>query len=111
MIETEETKWPLGLHPRLVPVIVAKAHAAGLQVTAHVETAEDFRHAVRSGVDEIAPVPRLVTSAADESARLTEADARLALERHVRVVTTAVAGRGTCLLPKGTTRTAITRDI
>ena len=36
----------------------------------------------------------LVTSAADESARLTEADARLALERHVRVVTTAVAGRG-----------------
>ena len=59
VIETEETKWPLGLHPRLVPVIVAKAHAAGLQVTAHVETAEDFRHAVRSGVDEIAPVPRM----------------------------------------------------
>jgi len=83
-----------GLHPRLGAQIVAKAHAAGLQVTAHVETAEDFRQAVRAGVDEIAHVPGwLVNSAADvESARLTEADARLALERHVRVVTTAVAG-------------------
>ena len=83
-----------GLHPRLVSQLVAKAHAAGLQVTAHVETAADFRQAVRAGVDEIAHVPGwLVTSAADgESARLTEADARLALERHVRVVTTAVAG-------------------
>jgi imidazolonepropionase-like amidohydrolase len=83
-----------GLHPRLVAQIVAKAHAAGLQVTAHVETAADFRHAIRAGVDEIAHVPGwLVNSAADaESARLTEADARLALERHVRVVTTAVAG-------------------
>lgn len=83
-----------GLHPRLVSLIVAKAHAAGLQVTAHVETAADFRQAVRAGVDELAHVPGwLVTSAADvESARLTEADARLALERHVRVVTTAVAG-------------------
>ena len=83
-----------GLHPRLVSQIVARAHAAGLQVTAHVETAADFRQAVRAGVDELAHVPGwLVTSAADgESVRLTEADARLALERHVRVVTTAVAG-------------------
>ena len=83
-----------GLHPRLVSPIVAKAHAAGLQVTAHVETAADFRLAIRAGVDEIAHVPGwLVTSAADgASARLTEADARLALERHVRVVTTVVAG-------------------
>jgi hypothetical protein len=83
-----------GLHPRLVSLIVAKAHAAGLQVTAHVETAADFRRAVHAGVDELAHVPGwLVKSDADvESARLTEADARLALERHVRVVTTAVAG-------------------
>ena len=83
-----------GLQPRLVSQIVARAHAAGLQVTAHVETAADFRQAVRAGVDELAHVPGwLVTSAADgESVRLTEADARLALERHVRVVTTAVAG-------------------
>lgn len=84
-----------GLHPRLVGVIVAKAHAAGLPVTAHVETAEDFRQAVRAGVDEIAHVPGwLVNSAADaERARLTESDARLAAERHVHVVTTTVAGR------------------
>ncbi len=83
-----------GLHPRLVPHIVGKAHAAGLQVTAHVETAADFRSAVQSGVDEIAHVPGwLVKSAGDVArARLTEADARSARERNVRVVTTTVAG-------------------
>ena len=85
-----------GLHARLIPVIVVKAHVAGLQVTAHVATATDFRHAVRAGVDEIAHVPGwLVKSARDaEQGKLTEDDARLAAERKVRVVTTAGAGRG-----------------
>jgi hypothetical protein len=84
-----------GLHPRLVPLIVAKAHAAGLQVTAHVETAADFRHAVRAGVDELAHVPGWLLQGPEdaEHARLMEEDARLAAERKVRVVTTTVAGR------------------
>ncbi|GMV48916.1 MAG: amidohydrolase family protein [Nitrospira sp.] len=84
-----------GLDPRLIPAIVAKAHAMGLQVTAHVETAADFRHAIRAGVDEVAHVPGwLVEQAADvDRVRLTEADARAAAERKVRVVTTTVAGR------------------
>lgn len=90
-----ETAGRTGLHPRLLPHIIAKAHMAGLQVIAHVETAADFRHAVRAGVDEIAHVPGwLVKSAGDaRRARLTEEDGRLALERNVRVVTTTVAGR------------------
>ena len=85
----------LGLHPALVPGIVARAHAAGLQVTAHVETAADFRHAVRAGVDELAHVPGWLLQGANdvERARLTEADARLAADHKVRVVTTSVAGQ------------------
>lgn len=83
-----------GLRPHLLPRLVVKAHAAGLSVTAHVETAADFRQAVRAGVDEVAHVPGwLVKQAGDAAgARLTEEDARLAAERKVRVVTTTVAG-------------------
>lgn len=83
-----------GLNPALLPRIVAKAHAMGLSVTVHVETAPDFRVAVRAGVDEIAHVPGwLVESVQDaERARLTEEDAQLAAENGIVVVTTTVAG-------------------
>ena len=75
--------------------VIAAAHAAGLQVTAHVETAADFRHAVRAGVDELAHVPGWLVSGADDAERatLTEGDGQLAAARRVRVVTTSVAGR------------------
>ena len=84
-----------GLHPTLVPGIVARAHAAGLPVTAHVETAADFRHAIRAGVDELAHVPGWLPQGPDDAkhARLTEEDGRLAAEHKVRVVTTTVAGQ------------------
>ncbi|MDP2384012.1 MAG: hypothetical protein Q8N00_14540 [Nitrospirota bacterium] len=83
-----------GLNPALLPRIVAKAHAAGLPITAHVESASDFRVAVQAGVDEIAHVPGwLVESASDaERARLIEADARLAAAKGIVVGTTTVAG-------------------
>jgi hypothetical protein len=83
-----------GLNPALLPRIVAKARAAGLPVTVHVESASDFRAAVLAGVDEIAHVPGwLVESAVDaDRARLTEEDARLAAEKSIVVVTTTVAG-------------------
>ena len=84
-----------GLHPALVPGIVARAHAAGLRVTAHVETAADFRQAVRAGVDELAHVPGWLLQGPDGAgrARLTEDDARLAAAHKVQVVTTSVAGQ------------------
>lgn len=83
-----------GLNPALLPRVLAKAHAAGLPVTVHVETTSDFRTAVQAGVDEIAHVPGwLVESPLDaERARLTEEDARLAAAKGIVVVTTTVAG-------------------
>ncbi len=84
-----------GLHPALVPRIVARAHAVGLRVTAHVETAADFRQAVRAGVDELAHVPGWLMQGGEdaERARLTGDDARLAAVHNVQVVTTSVAGQ------------------
>jgi Amidohydrolase family len=46
-----------GLDPALLPEVVARAHAARLRVSAHVESAFDFALAVDSGVDEINHLP------------------------------------------------------
>ena len=46
-----------GLKPSLVPLIVRRAHDAGLRVGAHVETAADFALAVKAGVDLFAHAP------------------------------------------------------
>jgi imidazolonepropionase-like amidohydrolase len=82
-----------GLDPNLVSSVVQRAHAAGLRVSAHVETRADFHNALVGGVDEINHIPgfrgdehtRFVDLAPYE---VTEADARLAAERGVWVVTT-----------------------
>lgn len=47
-----------GLDPKLLPLIVAKAHADGLRVACHIETAADFRSALAAGIDEIAHIER-----------------------------------------------------
>lgn len=84
-----------GLNPVLLPNVVKKAHAAGLPVSVHVETAADFRSAVRSGADEIAHLPGwMIEKESDvERVRLSEEDARLAASQGVVVVTTTVASR------------------
>ncbi len=46
-----------GLDPVLLPVIVKKAHAAGLRVSTHIESAADFHNALIAGVDEINHMP------------------------------------------------------
>ena len=46
-----------GLDPSLLKVIVQKAHAAGLRVSTHVESATDFHNALMAGVDEINHTP------------------------------------------------------
>jgi hypothetical protein len=76
-----------GLDPALVPVIVRLAHRAGLQVSAHVFTAADFRNAVEGGVDQIAHLPG-GRSTDPAPFLLTDADARRARQRRVTVVTT-----------------------
>jgi imidazolonepropionase-like amidohydrolase len=82
-----------GLDPALVPEVVRRAHAAGLRVSAHVETAADFHAALVGGVDEINHVPGF---RGDEHTRITEParyevtadDAKLAAAQRVWVVTT-----------------------
>jgi len=82
-----------GLEPSLLPDIVARAHRAGLRVTAHVETAADFRLAVSAGVDEIAHLPGWFVAAPAHLSRmlLSREDARLAAQAGMTVVTTTVA--------------------
>jgi imidazolonepropionase-like amidohydrolase len=70
-----------GLDPRLVPLIVRKAHDDGLRVSAHAWNAADFRTAITAGVDEIAHLPPF--------GLIEAADAALAASRGVVVVTTA----------------------
>ncbi|MEX0734991.1 MAG: amidohydrolase family protein [Steroidobacteraceae bacterium] len=72
-----------GLDPALVPRIVERAHGAGLRVFAHIDTAHDFHVAVESGVDVIAHLGGF-----NEPMRIDGADARLAAERGVQVMTT-----------------------
>jgi|GEM_PF-816007 len=75
-----------GLDPQLLPKIVQKAHAEGLRVMVHINTAADFRVAVGAGVDEITHLPL---------ERLTEADAKAAANAGVTVVTTTLSHRPT----------------
>jgi hypothetical protein len=79
-----------GLNPTLLPTIIAKAHKAGLKVAVHVETAFDFRTAIKAGVDEVAHMPGfyLFDSAVSKRYILTDADAKLAKAKNVFVVTT-----------------------
>ncbi len=73
-----------GLNPKLLPHIVARAHAESLRVAAHVNTAADFHHALIAGVDEIAHLPL---------AKISEEDAKLAAQNGVVVVTTTISHR------------------
>jgi len=84
-----------GLDPGLISAIVARAHREPLRITAHVETAADFRLAVSAGVDEIAHVPGWLLGTSEEASQLllTDEDARQASRAGVTVVTTTVAMR------------------
>ena len=46
-----------GLDPRLLRLIVERAHTGGLRVSAHIVNGADFRNAVDAGVDEIVHIP------------------------------------------------------
>jgi len=84
-----------GLDPAVLPLIVKKAHAAGLRVATHVENAADFRAAVAAGADQIAHLPGFRPEEQDVSGYtngtflLTDADAKRAARASIVVVTTA----------------------
>lgn len=80
-----------GLDPKLVPLIVTKAHAAGLRVSAHVESAADYHTALAAGVDEIAHLPGYYIAEGEDASKyeISAADAKLTARRGVDVITTA----------------------
>jgi hypothetical protein len=82
-----------GLDPSLLPIIVKRAHAAGLRVSTHIESAADFHNALVAGVDEINHMPGFrmgadVDQHSPSEFEISEADARLAARRGTFVVTT-----------------------
>lgn len=83
-----------GLDPRLLPRIVRQAHAAGLRVSTHVNSAADFAAAVRAGVDEINHLPGIrFEQGTDEADYLItpEVAKRAARQGTVVVTTTNIA--------------------
>ncbi len=84
-----------GLNPALLPEIVTRAHAAGLRVSTHIESAHDFRAALDAGVDEINHLPGFRPDRDDPRSYehlaryvLTDEDARRAARAGVVLVTT-----------------------
>ncbi len=82
-----------GLDPRLVPLIVARAHAARLRVSAHVDTVTDYRIALKAGVDEMAHLPGYYIGLKDDTRKyeLTEEDIKETARRGVWVDIAPVA--------------------
>ena len=80
-----------GLNPKVLGAIVKRAHAAGLRVSTHIDTARDFENAVNAGVDEInhTPQPDQRFSPDLSAYTLTPEIARRAAARGITVVTTA----------------------
>lgn len=83
----------LGLSAEVAAAIVRQAHAAGLRVSAHVDTAADFAAALNSGVDQIAHMPGYFFhhDSQAEDFLISPALARRAAERRIEVVTTTAA--------------------
>ena len=81
-----------GLNPKLLPLIVQKAHAAGLRVSTHIETAADFHQALIAGVDEITHLPgyQIPNGFPVSAYQISDADAQLAAKKGIFVVTTTV---------------------
>jgi imidazolonepropionase-like amidohydrolase len=85
-----------GLSPEVAEYVVNKAHAAGLRVFAHIETANDFRLGLKIGVDGFAHAPHYGWNGKAEDTLqndLTLADIRLAAKKKTIVIPTAQIGR------------------
>jgi hypothetical protein len=80
-----------GLDPALIAPVVKRAHATGLKVAAHVDTAADFHNALVGGVDEMAHLPGYYVPAGSSSelTRISDDDVALAARRKVKVIATA----------------------
>lgn len=90
---TPEAMGRLGLSPETAAALVRLAHKDKLPVSAHVETAADFKAALEAGVDQIGHVPGYFAGFGDgpERFRLDEATARQAAGQKTQVLTATVA--------------------
>ena len=88
--DDERYLYARGLDPALAAPIVRRAHAAGLEVSAHIYSRADFRTAVDAGVDIIAHFPGVGfdSTLGDDHFLLTREDAAAAAAAGVSVVTT-----------------------
>ncbi len=85
-----------GLSPAVAEYVVQKAHATGLRVYAHIETANDFRLGLKIGVDGFAHAPYYGWNGKIEDVpkdELTVKDIRLAAKKRVVVIPTIQWGR------------------
>lgn len=83
----------LGLDPELAAPIVARAHAAGIRVVIHGDSAADFGIAVRAGADIVAHLPgyRIADGMTVGDYRISDAAIAEAARRRTVVITTASA--------------------
>lgn len=84
-----------GLRPELLAPLVERAHADGLRVVAHVESAADFRVAVDAGVDMIGHLPgyQIWEGRGEADYRLDDASIGLAARRGIALIATAGAAQ------------------
>ena len=73
--------------------IVKKAHAAGLRVSAHVDTLSDYQVAIKAGVDEMAHLPGYYVGLEDnaDKHKLTKKEARETARRKIWVIPAPIA--------------------
>ena len=83
-----------GLDPALVPRLVDAAHARGLPIGFHIETAQDFRVIAEAGADYAMHLPGYSAVARRENdfRVLSEADAQLAAQAGLAVIPTTLVG-------------------
>jgi imidazolonepropionase-like amidohydrolase len=80
-----------GLSPEVAAYVVKKAHASGLRVFAHIETADDARLCANIGVDVLAHLPGYSWNGLQETASkfcMTKQDARLFKRKGLSVIPT-----------------------
>lgn len=82
-----------GVTPEVLAALIPLAHAAGLRVLAHVDTAADFALAVDAGVDTVAHLPgyRIAEGHTIADYRLPDSAVKRAAEKGVTVIPTMAA--------------------
>jgi len=79
-----------GMDPKVVALVVKKAHENHLRVSCHIETATDFRNALAAGIDEINHMPGYYPDLTHPDwFPITQADAAEAARKGTFVVTTS----------------------